>query len=54
MGLDNRDKEILKHLIEKEIEAFDKDADIVRHDIILLKGEEQYDTYLRDLKKRLK
>ena len=53
MGLDKRDREILKYLIEKEIVAFDKDADIVRHDIILLKGEEQYDSYLKELLKKL-
>ena len=53
MGLSKQDKEVLKHLIEKELKEFDEDAEIVRHDIVLLKGEEQYDTYLKELIKKL-
>ena len=54
MRLTPHEKELLKHLIDKEIKEFDKDASIVRHDIVLLKGEEEYDTFLKALKTKLK
>ena len=53
MGFEKRDRELLRYLLEKEIALFEKDASIVRHDIVLLKGEEQYDSYLKQLLKKL-
>jgi len=51
--LSKMEKDLLVHLIKKELKDFEKDKNIVRHDIILLKGEEEYDGFLKSLIKKL-
>ena len=51
--IDQRQKEILRFLLTQELENFQKDEKFTRHDVIMLKGEERYDDFLKSLIKKL-
>lgn len=54
MVLTKREKELLHFLVEKELKQVEEEGEnILRPEAVLLKGEENYDEFLKGLLKKL-
>jgi len=50
-----KEKEILKNLVEKELKGFEKEESTIRpEELNILEGEEKYDEFLKQLMEKLK
>jgi len=55
MVLKKREKELLHFLVEKELKQVEEEGeDILRPGIVLLRGEEKYEDFLKALLKKLR
>ncbi|MFH1316396.1 MAG: hypothetical protein ABII01_02660 [Candidatus Woesearchaeota archaeon] len=52
--INRMEKDLLISLLQNELKEFEKDKNIVQHDIVMLKGEEEYDDFLKALIGKLK
>ena len=53
--LTDKDKELLRNLVEKELKEFEKEeSTIIQPELNLLGGEERYDQFLKELLEKLK
>ena len=48
---DDKEKKLLKHLVEKEIKEFAEDEKTIRPPLDLLEAEEKYEIFLENLRK---
>ncbi len=53
--LSEKDRELLRYLVEKELKNFEKEGSTVRpEELVFLQGEEEYDKFLKELLEKLR